>query len=162
MAIPSVNEIKMTKQDIWNAIAVVYPVCKQGLEIECDVGYNLSVGRKRAQNLWGISSKDHTKEWVTNGVNVYCKQMKTTDMNYTKDTFDVVINNNDMNLKDKFEARKTLRNIKRICSSKAYLNLPLEKGFTKSWWLKTIISMKFIVECFHVTTANTLVVELQC
>jgi len=160
--IPNINEIRMNRQDIWNAITVVYPVCKQGLEIECDIGYNLSVGRKRGQNLWGISSEDHTKKWVENGVNIYCKHMKPSEITYDKDMFDVVINNNDIKVKTKAEATRILKNIKKVCSFRAYLNLPITKKLNKSWWLKTMVNLGFVVEVFHTTTQNTLVVELQC
>jgi len=152
----------MNRRDIWNAITVVYPVCKQGLEIECEWGYNLSVGRKRGQNLWGISSKDFSKKWRENNVSSFCRVIKPTDIHYNEDTFDIVINNNDLFIKTCEEAEQMLRHIKRICSERAYLNLPINNEITKSWWLNKIIEIGFLIECFHITTKNTLVVELGC
>jgi len=160
--IPPVSSIKMNRQDIWDAVTVVYPVCKQGLEIECEDGYKLSVGRKRDQNLWGISSKDFMKDWVENKVNTFCRQMKPTEMDYNDNTFDMVINNNDLGITKKSDAKKMMSIIKKICSGKAFLNLPITKKLDKSWWLKTICQLKFTIECFHITTQKTLVVELQC
>jgi hypothetical protein len=160
--IPPVNEILQNRQDIWDAVTIVYPACKQGLEIECGDGYKLKVGRKRGQNLWGISSQDYPAEWSKNNVNSFCRQMKPTEIDYKKDSFDVVINNNDIDIQNKQDARKILKHIKRICSTRAYLNLPLDKKFSKSWWLKTIIDIGFVVECLQETTSKTLVLELQC
>lgn len=160
--IPDVNEILMNRKDIWNAITIVYPVCRQGLEIECGEGYNLSIGRKRSQNLWGISSVNHSAKWAEHGVSPFCRQMKPTEITYNDDSFDVVIQSNDLIVNNEEDARKTLENIKRVCSLRAYLNLPIKDSLTKSWWLKTILDTGFIIECFHVTTANTIVAELQC
>jgi len=160
--LPPVNSIQMANKDIWDAMTIVYPICKQGLEIECDLGYNIAVGHKRGQNLWGISSADKSEGWRKNGVSSFCKTMKPTEIDYKQNSFDMVINNHDLSLEKKPDARKMLKHVKRICNGIAYLKLPITDKLTFSWWLHTILKVGFIVEIFHEATNKQIVVELKC
>jgi len=160
--IPPITDIKLPLQKIAEALTIVYPACKQGLEMECGDGNRLRVIRQRNQNVWGIDSKDRSSDWKKNKVEMYCRHIKPLDMHYKEDSFDCIMwDEKRLNISKK-DLKIIFGHIKRICSFRAYICLPASKERDLGWWARLFLDCDLAVECISKSRSNEMVAELLC
>lgn len=151
----------LPKDRILELLTIVFPVCKQGLEIECGDGHRIMVARRRHQNYYGIDTQDRHEDWEKKNVGIYCKQMNVLDIPYEENSFDIVMWNNKVPDMPKDEMIESLKIIKKICSYKAFLTFPLTEEKTKEWWIHTLINLGFVIYCLHKSAKDQIITELR-
>ena len=126
----------------YDHILTIYPKMRAGLELCCGNGRRIRGGRSAMKNIFGINEKPLEMMWKLNKVDDFCKVGTVDEIPYKDNTFDFICY--PIPIK---KSKKYLREMKRVCNGRWYLQLNGEVPDTD--WINLLTNEGYYIDVFH-------------